>query len=355
MQKNLHDKCNSSVLNINSGSRESLAAKLSNFTSRQFVFDGVPCASIEGALQSFRFNDIEKQREVCTLSGGAAKKEGRTMDWRSSQILYWQGVKYPRKSEAYQHLLDRLFLAVYIDNKSFANDLQESGNCELVHSIGHTDPSETILTADEFCSRLTRLRSIGHGKATKFIEDLLREAETKSDYSGFLKVFNDCSKEHNELLQINNNWYKNGDMYIWVTHRENASFYKTRLPVLTEYGMTISPIYCDSTSGKGFAAIALEIPNTTSGDLLPFNETYHLLSNQEKNKAYENILRLAELGFFNPDFLDADVLGITPDESGHRIVVMNWTKGKICPIYDYQTAKKEICSKAYNLIFKNVY
>lgn len=355
MQTNLYDRCNSFVLDIKSGSKEGIAAQLSNFTSRQFVFEGVPCASIEGVLQSFRFNDIERQREVCAMSGGTAKKEGRTIDWRPAQILYWQGVEYPRRSEDYQYLLDRLFLAVYIDDKSFANDLQETGNRKLIHSIGRTDPSETLLTADEFCSRLTRLRSIGHGTATKLIEDLLREAETKTDYPEFLKVFNDCLKERNEFLQINNNWYKTGDMYIWVTHRKNVAFYKTRLPVLTEYGMTISPIYCDSTSGKGFAAIVLQIPNTTSRDLLSFDEAYHLLSNQEKSKAYEDVLRLAELGFFNPDLLDADALRITPDESRHQIVVMNWTKDKICPIYDYQTAKKEICIKAYNLIFENRY
>ena len=353
MQTNSYGKCNSSMLDIKSGSRERIAAQLSNFTSRQFVFDGVPCASIEGVLQSFRFNDVEMQREVCALSGGAAKKKGQTIDWRPSQILHWQGVEYPRRSEAYQYLLDRLFLAVYIDNKSFASDLQETGNRKLIHSIGRTDPSETILTADEFCLRLTHLRSIEHGTATKFIEDLLREAERKSDYPEFLKVFNDCSKEHNKFLQINNNWYKTGNMYIWVTLRKNASFYKTRLPVLTEHGMTISPIYCNSTSGKGFAAIVLQIPNTTSGDLLSFDEAYHLLSNREKGKAYEDVLRLTELGFFNPDLLDADTLRITPDESRHRIVVMNWTKDKICPIYDYQTAKKEICRKAYNLIFEN--
>lgn len=353
MQSNLDDKCDSSVLDIKSGGREGITARLSNFTSRQFVFDGIPCASIEGVLQSFRFNDIERQREVCALSGGTAKKEGRTIDWRPAQLLYWQGVEYPRRSEAYQRLLDRLFLAVYIDNETFANDLQETGNRKLIHSVGRTDPSETLLTADEFCSRLTRLRNTGHGTATKLIEDLLREAETKTDYPEFIKVFNNCPKEHKEFMQINNNWYKTGDMYIWVTHRENERFYKTRLPVLTEHGMTISPIYCDSTLGKGFTAIVLQIPNTTSGDLLSFNEAYHLLSEREKNNAYEDVLRLAELGFFNPDSLDAGALRITPDESGHQIVVMNWTKEKICPIYDYQTAKKIICSKAYNLIFEN--
>ena len=64
----------SSPLDVGGKNNEGAAARLSNFTERHFVFDGVECASIEGVLQSFKFSDTEKQHEVCALIGIQAKK-----------------------------------------------------------------------------------------------------------------------------------------------------------------------------------------------------------------------------------------------------------------------------------------
>lgn len=139
------------------------AARLSNFTERHFVLDGIVCASIEGVLQSLKFSDAQRQREVCGLIGSRAKKEGRGADWRASQLLNWQGEDYPRDSEAYQGLLDRLFQTVYEQDPSFAEDLRATGSQRLVHSIGKSDPTESVLTEREFCERLESLRERSSG------------------------------------------------------------------------------------------------------------------------------------------------------------------------------------------------
>lgn len=52
------------------------------------------------------------QRHVCTLVGLAAKRKGAKKAWWRTQTLYWQGVEYPRKSRAYQELLDRAYEAL---------------------------------------------------------------------------------------------------------------------------------------------------------------------------------------------------------------------------------------------------
>lgn len=53
-----------------------VAGRLSNFTPRKFIFDGVECNSIEGVLQSFKFKNFEMQKEICKLSGLGAKQRG---------------------------------------------------------------------------------------------------------------------------------------------------------------------------------------------------------------------------------------------------------------------------------------
>ena len=130
---------------------------LSNFAPHPFVIDGVECNSMEGFLQSLKFSNPEMQKEVCKLVGKAAKFKGKKKKWWRTQTLWWQGVEIARSSEEYQILLDRAFDAL-AQNSNFRAALLATGNSVLTHSIGKTKITETVLTRQEFCSRLTKIR-----------------------------------------------------------------------------------------------------------------------------------------------------------------------------------------------------
>lgn len=132
-------------------------ATLSNFAPHPFVIDGVECNSMEGFLQSLKFSNPDIQKEVCKLVGKAAKFKGKKKKWFKTQTLYWQGKEMARDSEEYQILLDRAFDALS-ENKGFRAALLATGNSVLTHSIGKTKITETVLTRQEFCSRLTKIR-----------------------------------------------------------------------------------------------------------------------------------------------------------------------------------------------------
>ena len=133
------------------------AAALSNFAPHPFVIDGVACASMEGFLQSLKFKEPEMQKEVCKLVGKAAKFKGKKKKWWREQTLHWQGQKLKRDSQEYQDLLDKAFLALS-ENTSFQKALLATGDATLTHSIGKNKQSETVLTKQEFCSRLMKIR-----------------------------------------------------------------------------------------------------------------------------------------------------------------------------------------------------
>jgi len=137
-----------------------VSGRLSNFTPRPFIFDGVECNSMEGLLQSFKFDKEHIQVEVCKLTGMAAKKRGskRNKAWKSKQVLWWKGKEYKRESDEYNMLLSRAFWELYNGNEKFKKDLKSTGKATLTHSIGKSKKSETVLTEVEFCSRLMRLR-----------------------------------------------------------------------------------------------------------------------------------------------------------------------------------------------------
>ena len=140
------------------------SSALSNFAPHRFIFDGVDCGSIEGCLQSLKFDKVPVQIEVCTLIGLKAKMRGKNRNkaWKSRQTLWWKGLAIDRHGDEYQNLLDMIYQAVYDQNDSFRRALAATQKAVLTHSIGHNKESDTILTEREFCSRLTKLRDNGY-------------------------------------------------------------------------------------------------------------------------------------------------------------------------------------------------
>lgn len=132
---------------------------LSNFAPHPFTFDGVQCSSIEGFLQSLKFKNTDMQEHICTLVGFKAKKAGANKNWQRAQTLYWKGVPYPRGSTEYQTLLDEAYWALFSQNEKARNALLATNQANLTHSIGRSKKSETILTKQEFCSRLMKIRT----------------------------------------------------------------------------------------------------------------------------------------------------------------------------------------------------
>ncbi|MBR6765803.1 MAG: hypothetical protein IKM06_04885 [Clostridia bacterium] len=133
------------------------AGRLSNFTKRSFVFDGVECRSIEGVLQGFKFSSPTEQAIVCGLWGIQAKLAGEKASWKESQTLYWNETAYKRDSEEYQHLLNRLYSAVFEQDEAFRKDIKAVKNRRLIHSIGSSQQNNTVLTEEEFIKNLKML------------------------------------------------------------------------------------------------------------------------------------------------------------------------------------------------------
>ncbi|MGD9868404.1 MAG: hypothetical protein AB7U38_10450 [Hyphomicrobiales bacterium] len=133
--------------------------QLSNFAPHAFEIDGVPCACMEGFLQSLKFADPEMALKVCAMRGPKAKRTGRKGRWRHSQMLHWRGAAFDRHGAEYQALLDRAYDALFEQSAGFREALAATGTRPLAHSMGRSEPHQTVLTIEEFCGRLARLRS----------------------------------------------------------------------------------------------------------------------------------------------------------------------------------------------------
>lgn len=133
-------------------------AMLSNFTPYEFTFRGRKFVSIEGLLQGMKFEDIEKQNRAFAKVGVKAKSYGKKSKWYIEQTLYWQGTPMKRDSEEYKNIVREAFYAL-AENIDFQQTLLATGSKRLYHTMGKSDPTQTILTEEEFCGILTEVRT----------------------------------------------------------------------------------------------------------------------------------------------------------------------------------------------------
>lgn len=130
---------------------------LSNLCSNGFRFDGMVCGSMEGFLQSLKRQDLNKQRQICSMKGGNARKMSVT-SWQTDQIVWWKGKAIDRQGKEFQDLLHRAYQAMFEQNGRFRAALMQTRGMVLTHSSGENNSYKTILTPTEFCGILTKLR-----------------------------------------------------------------------------------------------------------------------------------------------------------------------------------------------------
>lgn len=130
---------------------------LSNLCSNGFRFDGMVCGSMEGFLQSLKREDRDKQRQICSMKGGNARKMSVT-SWQTNQMLWWKGRVINRQSEEYQLLVRQAYTAMFEQSERFRVALMQTRGMNLSHTTGEENPYKTILTPAELCAILTEIR-----------------------------------------------------------------------------------------------------------------------------------------------------------------------------------------------------
>ena len=130
---------------------------LSNLCSNGFRFEGMVCGSMEGFLQSLKQQDLGKQRQICQMKGGNARKRSVT-SWQTDQIVWWRGKPIDRQGDEYQQLLRRAYKTMFEQNERFRAALMSTRGVTLTHTTGENNPYKTIITPQELCGILTELR-----------------------------------------------------------------------------------------------------------------------------------------------------------------------------------------------------
>ena len=152
-------------IDISYGTSATPARVLSNLYPYKFDYFDNPVCSMEAAIQSLKYENIDI-RKACYKYAGIDAWHLRGMApyaWQKDGILYTPVKKINRFSEEYQDFLDKLYFMIY-QNPLFRNNLKHSGVKKLDHTIGEDDYDQTTLTRTEYISRLYALRYCLHNQ-----------------------------------------------------------------------------------------------------------------------------------------------------------------------------------------------
>ena len=135
------------------------AGFLSNLSPFPFIFDGIRYGSMEGFLQSLKFQhevDVVGLREMSGLNAQRTGQAGNR--WKESQTLWYRGMALKRQGVVYPLILRLAFEALYRQNPGYRAAIKATVGAALYHSIGKADPTDTILTETEFIDLLEWLQ-----------------------------------------------------------------------------------------------------------------------------------------------------------------------------------------------------
>lgn len=132
---------------------------LSNLFPYEFYFRGFKLSSVESFFQGIKFRNRKTQKLVFSYSGVNAYriKVAQDYDWKANQTIYFMGKGYERNSQAYKDLVDELYVSL-LQNPLYINALKNVGDKYILHSMGVTDPRETVFTRYEFEKQLNCLK-----------------------------------------------------------------------------------------------------------------------------------------------------------------------------------------------------
>lgn len=98
---------------------------LSNLYNNAFTFEGVECGSMEGFLQSLKYQDPAEQSRICAMSGKEAKHMTRS-DWQKSQTVWWRSRAVHRQDSEFRYLVRYAYDAMFSQNKYFRDALMST-------------------------------------------------------------------------------------------------------------------------------------------------------------------------------------------------------------------------------------
>lgn len=186
------------------------------------------------------------------------------------------------------------------------------------------------------------------------IEKLLDKVQNSKSYDSYIDCFEDFLRANPNAVRLNENLIKDGEFYIKSELLEDCNTSKHVLERLKQLNIDMAPEFVNSKSNNvGFGVTVMKIDGSKNGRLLKYSQNKSLISSVAKKKAYEQLVKLANMDIVNADILNhSEVLKVV----NGRIICEDWSnlcsKNNFLMTYMPEGTPFDITNKLYEIIYK---
>jgi hypothetical protein len=187
---------------------------------------------------------------------------------------------------------------------------------------------------------------------SKFLDEIM----DSDSYEKFQNAIKKLLVTDKNAKYVDVNLIKSGDYFFKIDLARDSKNTGLILKALKEKGISIIPEYIKTVENKdGFGLTVMKIDGAKNGDLLSYDKNHHLLTIEAKDKAYNDIKYLMNIGIINPEIFEKpNQLKIVPGIP-HKIVCENWSCLKTLDDYLLEYAPESSKEKLLEEIKRKIY
>ncbi len=188
------------------------------------------------------------------------------------------------------------------------------------------------------------------------MQKFLDEVMASDSYEKFQNAIQRFLATNKNATYVDTNLIRSGNYFFKMDLAKNSKNTGLILKALKEKGISIIPEYIKTVANKdGFCLTITKIDGLNGGNLLDYGKNHHLLTIEAKDRAYNDIKCLMNMGIVNPEiFRKPDGLKIV-SEAPYRIVCENWSGLKTLDDYLVEYAPESSKEKLLEEIKRKIY
>lgn len=163
-------------------------------------------------------------------------------------------------------------------------------------------------------------------KLPLFLKELIEKIEKTATEDSVAMLFQYLLNSNENLKEITPVLFKYQNFIIQIFHKLYGEPYLKKLRMLDKNDVNIAPKLINFVYKENSIYLISHISGSKTGDLIPIENGYQMLSQTRKERAFKDLKKLINLGYFNQKALGKSEWYITPDNKA--LVIPDWTELK---------------------------
>lgn len=177
-------------------------------------------------------------------------------------------------------------------------------------------------------------KDVASGMKDSYANKIAQMLDGAQDHKEATKMLFDGVK-NGDFDVINSVIFKSADCSVQTMFKKFGQGYSDNLKKVCDLGLSITPKFIKTVEKEQDLYIVTQVPGTKKGQLIPFNQAKHLVSQEDLKQAYSDLQQITKFGIVDQDLLNGQAWFVTPDD--HKIMLPSWDK--VRPVQNGESAQ----------------